>query len=820
MQVDEFDYKSNERIFGGDYSEKHSLNELGQKSISISELSGIEKSGKKSHDLESLVKKAEKSKTDLININKFKEKSMDSHIKFGSSILFGDSMANGGWCLQTPILCSKHKKEEIMYWESEEKELLCGECLLGSSGRRQRSKGNLKSIQKSLPHIKQTVEDTVNDVHLQWQFLKNKRKELEICQGSLTNQRRSLENKFKIEIKDFFSHCVDVKNNKVSNLKSHFQDISERIDGGLQEMQEKEGFLSSVTNAFGELSSGKASPEQTIGFYCENIREIDSQLEEVKELNEKVETLGGKGLFHYSSENSQVWFLKYLLGFYEKLSEFVFERKTFFKEKLNNFEHNFKNISSKDLPSFLKYNSSSQNLEFKMNQRTKKGKLPNQISTTRQIMIPEGVNFHSQMNNPHPSSKIMEKDSLFRNYDTPLENMEMKKLSHLENLSEMKEDISKHPMDSQVYQNDSSFPEAKLRSKQYHSKRGNKKSSMFSHKKQNFSNPMVDSNFQGYEHVDPYYKFSNKKKRRKNFTTTPKNCLNSIINKNFHRKSQAIQFEVNNQIRNKSGVISNGSHLINTSRQKLKNKSKGVKTNRDKRKKHGYNFDHKRHLSNLDPLTISKLNPQTQVNLVRIYTPTGNSYRCSARSIAKNSKSEREQKWNSKRGKMKILSNPINISKSSKNLQMPLAVTKSITKLKTNIKSKIGDFNENKSKKNHDFFRKKYTQHKKKYSEAGMRIKKGGKDFIKNSSSYQSHLKEIGIQRDSGSQRNKNNLTKATQKYKNSRIELREHWKESNIRKHAKQQKWEKEENQRVKSMKMQEMPDSLDSEFSGKNVI
>jgi hypothetical protein len=585
QNIEEFDYKSNDRIFGGDYSEKLSFDN--KKSISISELSGIPSSNKSPSIKNSKKKKKkdfESHMKDLISKARINQSiGSQTQSKFGSIILFGESINNGIWELQNPIHCSKHKDEEVMYWDSEFKELLCGQCLLNNSPNRMINKANLKNIHKSLPHIKQTIEDTVNDVNLQWQFLKNKRKELQICQGSLKTQRKSLENKFRIEIKEFFSHCVDIKDEKVSNLKNHFKNISSQFDEGLKEMKEKESFLESVTNTFEKLVENKTSTEKTIDFYCENIHEIDEELSNVRTLNDKVESLGGKGLFHYSNENGQIWFLKYLLGFYEKLSEFVFNRKTFFKEKLNSFEKNLSQglMEFTELPSLLgKQSSSDQNLVINSNLKTrvhKHGRIQySKRSNPSQVinLTPQNINFHSQMNNELPSSNQPSEKKIYKNYLTPTNGSKIKKLPEIDNLSELKEEISKHPLDSQLYHNESGqvYNHSNLHFKRsnvnFQSRRSNKKSNIFSHKKQNFSNPVIDSNFNGYEHSDPYYKFSNRKNRKKNFTTTPKNGIGNNLSKKFNRKSQAMEFEVtgHSHLGIKSSTSKNESGIVNTSK--------------------------------------------------------------------------------------------------------------------------------------------------------------------------------------------------------------------------------------------------------------
>lgn len=583
--LEEFNYKSNDRIFGGDYSEKVSIENITKKSISISDLSEFPFSRKNSNEKCAKSKKktsdAERLR-DLIGRAREANNSTDLNSNLGSSFLFGESLTNGPWELQKAIMCPQHKGEEVMYWESDHKELLCGQCLLEKSPSRMRSKANLKNIHKSLPHLRQTIEDTVNDVNLQWQFLKNKRRELQICQGSLHTQRKSLENKFRIEIKEFLTQCVDIKDGEVSNLKRHFRGIGRQIEDGLGQIKEKISFLGKVTETFEKLVTTQASTEKVINFYCEKIKDIDAQLTSVRSLNERVESLGGKGLFQHSNEKTQIWFLKYLLGFYEKLSEFVFTRKTFFKEKLNCYEKNFSKESMEiaDLPSYLgNHSANGQRLVLDSNHKTKVNP-HGRVTTFNKRTNPdrhgdlssEGVNFHSQMNNEAPSSRSSSSKNAYDNFNTPMAHQKRVGVGLPENLSELKEDVSKHPMDSELFRNDSGrrpnrgASGYKKQQSTFQSKRSNRKASQLGHKRQNFSNPIIDSNFQGYECMDPYYKFSSKKGRKKNFTTTPKHVLAAGM-RNFSQKAPMAEIEESkySKSRLREGDLKNESK-INTSR--------------------------------------------------------------------------------------------------------------------------------------------------------------------------------------------------------------------------------------------------------------
>ena len=566
QNIVEFNYASNERIFGGDYSEKLSVADMNKKSISISELSGVNlPHAKSSPETQKRMSGCVKELKEVISRTEKGNKSLESQTRFGTSSIFGETFSNVGWELQNAILCSKHKGEEVVYWESEQKELLCGQCLLAESGKQMAKKANLKNIQKSLPHIRQTIEDTVNDVSLQWQFLRNKKKELQICQGSLQTHRKSWENKFKIEIKEFFSHCVDIKNEKVENLKSHFKGISQGIEDGLRQMVEKEAFLERVTNTFENMVSTQTSTEKTINFYCNNIKEIDNELENARILNEKADAIGGKNLFYYSNENGQIWFLKYLLSFYEKLSEYVFSRKTFFKEKLNSFEQNMRgeDMLGKDVMSVLNPQSSRDQLIMNSNHKTRVHPPGSRLYPQQDFRI----QFPSQMDNENPSTVVQSDKQVYANYNSS-ELLKPKRMNEGEIFSEMREDMSKQPTESHDFPNDSArmYPDSAFKKVPSHfqSRKSSRKSNLFSHKKPNFTNPVMDINYPGHEASDRIYKLSDKKRRRKNFTVTPKNCGKRGGNKNFQRKSQAQEIEVStkNCLANKSTLSKNESMFL------------------------------------------------------------------------------------------------------------------------------------------------------------------------------------------------------------------------------------------------------------------
>lgn len=540
--LDDFDYKSKDRIFGGDYSEQVSLENLTKKSVSMSDLSEFPFSRKASADREAPAKPAPEAPPS-------KQRS-----GLGSSFMFGEGLA-GPWELQHAITCARHKGEEVMYWEAERKELLCGQCLLEKSPSRMRTKANLKNIHKSLPHLRQTIEDTVNDVNLQWQFLRNKRRELQICQGSLHTQRKSLENKFRIEIKEFFATCVDIRDAEVASLKAHFKGLSCQMDAGLAQVQEKVGFLGKVTQTFEALVGSRASPEKVIDFYCENVTDIDSQLGSVRALTERVEALGGKGLFQHSNEKTQIWFLKYLLGFYEKLSEFVFTRKTFFKEKLGSFEKRFRTgeMEIADLPSYLGNPSCADaradfdsNLQTRENQRVRVSTLDTRANARRGS---DAVNFHSQMNNEIPSDLSGSEPGAFPDFSSPTDDAKCGP-SLQGQLSALKEDVSRLPLDSRVFRGDStrththtesgsSYRKAPLL---FPSRRSSKKTSLFAHKPQNFSHPVLEGPFVPLDGADSFAKFSGKKPRKKNFTRPPGNSAH-LLTRNFGRKSRAVEAE-------------------------------------------------------------------------------------------------------------------------------------------------------------------------------------------------------------------------------------------------------------------------------------
>lgn len=830
---EEFNYKSNERIFGGDYSEKVSIENITKKSISISDLSEFPFSRKNSSEK---CAKAKKKASDgergreVIGRAREANQSTELNSNLGSSFLFGESLTNGPWELQTAIMCSRHKGEEVMYWESEHKELLCGQCLLDQSPGRMRSKGNLKNIHKSLPHLRQTIEDTVNDVNLQWQFLKNKRRELQICQGSLHTQRKSLENKFRIEIKEFLTHCVDIKDGEVSSLKRHFKGIGRQIEDGLGQIKEKVSFLGKVTETFEKLVSAQESTEKVINFYCENIKDIDGQLASVRNLNEKVETLGGKGLFQYSNEKTQIWFLKYLLGFYEKLSEFVFNRKTFFKEKLNSYEKNLAKESMEitDLPSYLGNGSScDQRLILNSNHKTKvnphgRGQIFNKRADSGRLanfsdLGSEGVNFHSQLNNELPSSQSNSVKRGYGNFNTPTANH---KRAIPENLSEMKEDVSKHPMDSHLFRNDSgrgfngASPGYKKPQSTFQSRRSNKKASLFGHKRQNFSNPIIDVNFAGYESTDPFQKLSSKKGRKKNFTTTPKHILGAVI-KNFSQKPHLSEIEEIkfSKSRPRESEGKNDSK-INTSESNFE-LTEGAKTNRDKRKQKTGNVENRRRVSQLEPLDLVKVGPNSQVFPLRLQTPPSGMNRFTSHSMLKNSKTERIQKWDPKGRNVAPLDAFTKFSKSSKNLKISSEISESIHKMSSQLRAKLDQAHPAKPKRQHEFFKKKNKSHKRGIqSDFGINPRKYIPGNMRQSSmSHQQHFEVHSRAKHAGK------FSKMGADLKPTHAKFHRKWHPSKLQKKRKEQKWEKDQIQRLQVLRDQDAKSSLEDVFPSDSV-
>lgn len=218
----------------------------------------------------------------------------------------------------------------------------------------------------------------------------------------------------------------------------------------------------------------------------------------------------------------------------------------------------------------------------------------------------------------------------------------------------------------------------------------------------------------------------------------------------------------------------------------------------------------------MNPITIEKIDPNTQVIPLRLTTPTSGIIRYSNRSLTKNSKTERIQKWDSKSKNIIPSQEFVRFSKSSKNLKVSSEISNSIKKITNDINSKIHSHNYPKSKKNSEFFKKKYINHKRGIqSDYGLNLKKYIPGSMKHSSmSYQQNL-EINSKKNKHYNRlgyNNNDLKMNRKKFKKT-------WNDSKVQKKKKQQKWEKDEFNRIQSLQNEAEKDSFDQIYPSDNV-
>jgi hypothetical protein len=190
-------------------------------------------------------------------------------------------------------------------------------------------------------------------------------------------------------------------------------------------------------------------------------------------------------------------------------------------------------------------------------------------------------------------------------------------------------------------------------------------------------------------------------------------------------------------------------------------------------------------------------------------TPTSGYNRYSGRSLVRNSKTERIQKWNSKSKNPNLGHDFIKLSKSSKNLPISSEISNSIRKITNDIKSKIDTLNYPKSKKNPEFFKKKYINHKRGIqSDFGINSRKYLPGNMKHSSVSHHHQHfEINSKTNS---RQYGKLDKMNDDLKMNRKKFKKKWNDSRLQKKKKRQKWEKEEFNRIQSLN-EDAKDSFD---------
>ena len=537
--IKEFNFNTKDRLFPGSFSDNESAMQDKPKMISESALSDntmtVSELNKKPRGSESSLgeligRKLDKGSPDLrsnlyMKKNKMVGNNYSSQVpsEIGMSMAISEDQGNA-WKLQRVIKCKEHRGENVMYWDGENKRLLCGNCLMRVSKNFQSNQENLRNIEKSLPYIRQTIEDSVNEVNLQQQFLKNKQGELEIRKGSLETQQKSLENKYRIEVTDFLQQCKEMRDTQMKDLKLHFKGIEGNIEEALFQVRHKEEYLDRVSKTFHGLARDEASLENTIELYCENVKDIDKELGEVRQINEKIEDLTTGGFFRQSTSEANLWYLQYLIEFYEKLGNLVFKKKTHLVGKLK------KKVNIIESKKIQRFNSLKKNYNYH---------LPNEAQLRND----------SRQHNNQDGPPVSLKDASFLHHNSSHKNyvpgskynnqvLESKERNLSDNRSSTLEEGAKNPPE---FSEDRSEQLTKVTRKdiqksQFYSKRNNKKNGWY-HKKQNYSNPVVLSQAQKLDNFSGEFRFKNSgKKVKKDFISIQSNPIEFHMAKNISRK--------------------------------------------------------------------------------------------------------------------------------------------------------------------------------------------------------------------------------------------------------------------------------------------
>ena len=162
------------------------------------------------------------------------------------------------------------------------------------------------------------------------------------------------------------------------------------------------------------------------------------------------------------------------------------------------------------------------------------------------------------------------------------------------------------------------------------------------------------------------------------------------------------------------------------------------------------------------------------------------------------------------------LSENIKFSKSSKNLLLTSDISNSIRKIYQDIQTKPDQISVPKAKKSHEFFKKKYTHHKRGiHSDFGIESKRLGLMGMKESSLREPQPFDVNLR----SKKNIQKLLKLNAELRLNRNQLKRPWNEPNLRAKQKAQKWEKGRFQRLPGFQSTQK-DSMDDTFPPQKVV
>lgn len=218
-------------------------------------------------------------------------------------------------------------------------------------------------------------------------------------------------------------------------------------------------------------------------------------------------------------------------------------------------------------------------------------------------------------------------------------------------------------------------------------------------------------------------------------------------------------------------------------------------------------------MSQLEPLDLIKINPSPQLYPLRLHTPPSGPNRFTSQSMLKNSKTERIQKWDPKSRHMVPSDAFTKFSKSSKNLKISSEISESIHKISSHLRSKIESGPMAKPRKQHEFFKKKNISHKRgMHSDFGVNSRKYFAGNMRQSSaSHQQHL-------DAHSRgRHPSKFGKTSVEPKPGNFSRK--WNQARLQKKKKEQKWEKDQMNRIRTLCDNDTKNSLEDIYPSESV-
>ena len=193
--------------------------------------------------------------------------------------------------------CIKHAEEEYTYYNSVNKRLYCGQCLISEIESKEEL-SQIRPLKKCLPEILQTFQDMLNEIEVTKSLLENKRKDFEIRKESA--KVLSISNSKKLELA--FDELLDlVQEQKINSLKSF--DLKNKgylkeLEGKEESIDERVAFFSGILEEVTSLRQNSETPEEELFVYFfGNQDRIAQALKEESNTISELETLKINKLF-------------------------------------------------------------------------------------------------------------------------------------------------------------------------------------------------------------------------------------------------------------------------------------------------------------------------------------------------------------------------------------------------------------------------------------------------------------------------------------------------------------------------------------------